>query len=152
MRASKPASNTAASTMPSAATASSPAVRATALFTPEATPLCSGSSASKTVVVSGATKHTAPSPSSTAAGKYVVQYDPPSPGSAYAAKPAAASSAPAMSGMRAPMRATRPPDQRESVNMSTMNGSPAAPAAVGVYCCTSTSRYGRKYRLPPSAA
>src|SRR5579884_2729933 len=131
MRRSNPALNTAASTIPSAAIAISPAVRATALFTPDATPLFSVSTASNTVVVSGATNSVPPIPSSTAAGKYVVQYDPPIPGSANAANPSAAKSAPAVIGMRAPTCATRPPDQRESANISRTNGNIAAPAAVG---------------------
>src|ERR1700681_2547210 len=125
MREENVASNTPASTMPSAATASSPAVRATALFTPDATPLFSVSTASKTVVVSGATKNAPPIPSSSAPGKYVVQYEPPIPGTANAANPAAATSAPTTSGTRAPMRAVSPPDQRDSVNISTTNGSRA---------------------------
>src|SRR5581483_1798741 len=131
MRASKPRSNTPASTIPNAAIASKPAVRATALLMPDATPLRSLSTASNTVVVSGATKHAPASPSSTAAGKYVVQYEPPIPGRANAAKAAAATSAPATSGNRAPTRATRPPDQRERTATSTTNGSIAAPAAAG---------------------
>ncbi len=107
-------------------------MRATALFTPDATPLFSVSTASNTVVVSGATKNAPPMPSSSAAGKYVVQYEPPMPGSANATNPAAATSAPTTSGMRAPMCAVSPPDQRDSVNISTTNGSSAPPAAVGV--------------------
>jgi len=59
-------------------------------------------------------------------------YEPPIPGKANATNPAPANSAPTTSGMRAPMCATKPPDHRESANMSNTNGSSDAPAAVGV--------------------
>jgi hypothetical protein len=62
-----------ATTMPIPAMPKRPAVRATALFTPDARPVCSTETASITTVVSGATKSAAPQPSSSAAGKNVVQ-------------------------------------------------------------------------------
>src|SRR5581483_4914723 len=121
----------AVTTMPSAAIPIKPAVRATALFIPEATPACSTGTAFITAVVNGATKSAPPQPSSVAAGKNVVQYDPPLPGTAKAKKPSAAMTAPKSSGVRAPIRATRPPDHRDAATMQKMKGSKAAPAAVG---------------------
>ena len=47
---------------------SSPAARATALLTPEASPAWAGGTAPSTVAVSGATKMASPSPSTTTAG------------------------------------------------------------------------------------
>ena len=51
-----------------AATAKSPAMRATALLTPDPTPRCRSSTAAKTVAVSGATVSVMPRPNSTTAG------------------------------------------------------------------------------------
>ena len=66
------------------------------------------------------------------AGKYVVQYvPPPMPGSEYNTYAQPASAAPATSGVRAPSRCTRPPDQREHPNCRITNGKNVAPAAVG---------------------
>ena len=76
------ASNVRASTTPKTAIASRPATRATALLTPDATPACRGSTALITVVVRGATVIAIPNPSTTTAGKNVVQYEPPIPGRA----------------------------------------------------------------------
>ena len=84
-----------------------------------------------TVVVSGATKSAPPSPRIAAAGKNVVQYDPPLPGSAYARKPAAARIAPSTSGVRGPILPTNPPDQRDETTMMKMNGRSAPPAPAG---------------------
>jgi hypothetical protein len=126
-------------------------MRAIALFIAEARPLRAGSDESNTVVVRGAMKNAAPIPSSTTAGKYVVQYVPPMPGSAKSTNAQPATAAPIVSGVRAPIFATRPPDQRESPNCSSTNGRKAAPAAVGAYRCTSIGVYGKKYRLPPNA-
>jgi hypothetical protein len=61
------------------------------------------------------------------------------------AKPDAATSDPTVSGILAPYRATRPPDQRESTNISRMSGSRAAPAALGSENLVST-RDGRNIR------
>src|SRR5579863_1734092 len=58
---------------PRAATPINPAVRATALLTPEATPECSTGTEFITVVVSGATKSAPPHPKIVAAGKKVAQ-------------------------------------------------------------------------------
>src|SRR5712691_5124301 len=109
-----------------------PATLATALLTPDAAPACRGSTALITVVVSGATVTAIPNPSMTMAGKNVVQYIPPMPGRAYSARPIAAIAGPTVRGSRLPTRATRPPDHRESANMTSGNGSNAAPAAVAV--------------------
>ena len=50
-----------------------PAVRATALLTPDAMPACSTGTLFITVVVNGATKSAPPQPKTIAAGKNVVQ-------------------------------------------------------------------------------
>ena len=59
--------------MPSTATANTDARRDTALLIPEAIPACFSSTEFITVVVSGATLVAIPSPSTTTAGKNVVQ-------------------------------------------------------------------------------
>src|SRR5579875_201936 len=64
---------TARTTSPSTAMAISPAVRDTALLMPEATPARCGPTDPITAVVSGATAIAMPRPSTTAAGKNVVQ-------------------------------------------------------------------------------
>jgi hypothetical protein len=115
---------------PKTATASSPAIRDTALFTPEATPASLEGTASITAVVSGATLIAIPMPKTTTAGKNVLQYEPPIPGREKSAKPAAATTVPTVSGNLAPYRATSPPDQRESMKISRISGSSAAPAWV----------------------
>ena len=60
-------------TMPNTATENSPAVRDTALLTPDAIPAQRSSTAFITVVVSGAMLIAMPTPSTTIAGKNVVQ-------------------------------------------------------------------------------
>src|SRR4029077_18791425 len=99
---------------PKTATAITPATRATVLFTPEATPTSCSSTAPMTALVSGATVIPMPSPITHIAGKKVVQYEPPAPGSASSRKPTAATSGPATSGARAPRRSARLPAGRES--------------------------------------
>ena len=58
---------------PKTATARSPAIRDTALFTPEATPASLEGTDSITAVVSGATLIAIPMPRTTTAGKKVLQ-------------------------------------------------------------------------------
>ncbi len=72
------------------------------MLIPEAAPACLCSTAFITVVVSGATLIAIPSPSTITAGKYVAQYEPPIPGLANSANPAAAISGPITSGFFAP--------------------------------------------------
>ena len=60
-------------TMPKLAIASKPATLETALLTPEATPTEFEATDCMTVVVSGATVNVIPNPSTSAAGKKVVQ-------------------------------------------------------------------------------
>jgi hypothetical protein len=62
-------SNRYKSNMPSAATASNPAVRAAALLIPEASPAWRGSTAPMTAVVSGATVSPIPTPRVRSPGK-----------------------------------------------------------------------------------
>ena len=66
-------SNVRASRTPKTAIARRPATRATALLMPDATPAWRVSTAPITVVVSGATVTAIPNPSTTTAGKKVVQ-------------------------------------------------------------------------------
>ena len=116
--------------------AMSPADRATALLIPDAMPDRSAATEDITVVVSGATVTTIPNPSTTIAGKNVVQYCPPTPGRASNANPAAATIGPATSGPFDPYRSTSPPAHLDSTNMIEISGSNAPPAAVAEYPCT----------------
>jgi len=76
------ASNVRESTTLKIAIARRPATLATALLMPEATPACRASTAAITVVVRGATVMAIPKPSTTTAGRNVVQKEPPIPGRA----------------------------------------------------------------------
>ena len=58
-----------AATMPSTATATSPATRATALLTPDAMPASPGPASERTVVVSGATVHESPTEKPSSGGR-----------------------------------------------------------------------------------
>ena len=58
---------------------------------------------------------------------------------------------PTTSGALAPYLFTKPPDQRESKNKMTMNGSQAAPAAVAEYSWTWIKLSGKKNIPPPKA-
>src|SRR5262249_37473085 len=91
----------ASATTPTIATARSAAPRATALFPPDATPTRPSSTAAITVLVSGATVTAIPVPTTTMAGKNVVQYEPPAPGTAQRRNPTAVITGPATSGRRA---------------------------------------------------
>src|SRR5437879_454158 len=108
--------------MPSAAIASRPATRATALFTPDAVPACAWSTAFITVVVRGAAVSASPMPSTKAAGKTVVQYDPPAPGIAKSTYPTPVIPGPKTSGRFDPYFATSPPDHRDSRNINRITG------------------------------
>src|SRR5688500_11854244 len=66
-------SNTEATTTPSSATATNPATRATALLTPDATPVSPSSTDVITAVDSGETTKPMPSPSKAADGNTAVQ-------------------------------------------------------------------------------
>src|SRR5262245_8293247 len=120
------------SAIPKTAIAISPATRATALLTPDATPACCVSTAVIAVVVSGATTIAIANPSTAMAGKNVVQYEAPIPGFAYSASPTAATIGPMVNGTLLPILATRPPDHRDSKNIRVGKGRNAAPAAVAV--------------------
>src|SRR5579859_5209512 len=100
------------------AMANSAAVCDTALLIPEAAPARFWVTELMTRVVRGATLTVIPNPNISIAGKYVIQYDPPTPESAKRTKPPAAKRGPAMRGFRGPYRSTRPPDQRESRNIN----------------------------------
>ena len=66
------------------------------------------------------------------AGPYAVV----GPDQANSAKPAAAIVGPAISGNRAPSRSSKPPAQRDSTPMITVNGRNTVPASVAEYPCT----------------
>src|SRR5215212_1947157 len=128
--ASRAAENVRKTKIPSSGIAKSPAARETALFTPEASPECLPSAELIAVVVSGAMTNDIPSPSTTTAGKNVVQYEPVVPGMAKRTKPVAAITGPMMSGSLAPYRVTKPPAHRDIRNVMMTNGRKAPPAAV----------------------
>src|ERR1700751_4421712 len=113
------------------AMANSAAVCDTALLIPDAAPARFWVAELMTRVVNGATLTVIPNPSRSTAGKYVIQYDPPTPGRAKRTKPPAATRGPMMRGFRGPYRSTRPPAQRESRNINSTIGKVAAPARVG---------------------
>src|SRR5580704_10094182 len=113
------------------AIANSAAVCDTALLIPDAAPARFWVTELMTRVVSGATLMVIPNPKKSIAGKYVVQYDSPTPGRAKRTKPTAATRGPMMSGFLDPCRSTRPPAQRESRNIKRTIGNVAAPARVG---------------------
>src|ERR1700684_3437881 len=117
---------------PKTAIARSPAIRDTALLTPEATPASREGTNSITAVVSGATLIAIPTPKTTTAGKNVLQYEPPIPGLRKSANPAAATNDPIVSGSFAPYRTTSPPDQRERTKINKIIGTRAAPASVAL--------------------
>ena len=68
------------------------------------------------------------------------------------AKPNAAITGPMISGSLGPYRATRPPDQRESMNISRIRGSTAAPVAVAEYPWTWIRFNGNRKKKIPIAA
>jgi hypothetical protein len=84
-------------------------LRETALLIPEATPARLSGTEFITVVVSGATQIAMPRPSTTTAGKKVVQYIPPTLGKMKRPNPAAATRGPITSGSFAPTLSTSPP-------------------------------------------
>src|SRR5262245_12572988 len=110
--------------------ANRPPTRAAALLMPEAVlPLSSGA-ALRTVVVRGATLTVMPVPTIIRPGRNPDQKLWLSPESPSTIKPKAVIDGPAISGSRAPKRATRPPDQRDPKPMMMENGRKAAPAPV----------------------
>ena len=116
---------------PSTAIATRPPIRATALFTPDATPACVRPAAVITVVVSGATVMPMPIASTTIGAKYATQYESPER-TLKSASPSAATAGPTVSGIRCPMRSTRPPAQRDIRNRMIVNGRSDAPVCVAV--------------------
>src|SRR5262245_49108164 len=108
-------------TRPRTAMDNTAARRDTALLIPEATPTRSFGTEFITVVVRGATVIAIPNPRITTPGKNVVQYVPPTEGTANSANPTAAMIGPSISGRLAPYRATRLPDHLDNKNMRRMN-------------------------------
>lgn len=84
-----------------------------------------------TAVVSGATVMPMPAPSTAMPGKNVLQYEPPTEGSASSAHPTAETSAPATSKGRGPTLPASAPSDRLMAEMSRAIGRRAAPARVG---------------------
>ena len=101
-RASRPAEKAAKTKMPKTGMASRLAIREIALLTPEASPEWLPETEFIAVVVRGAMTRDMPRPITTTAGKKVVQYEPPVPGTANSMKPAAATVGPITSGSFAP--------------------------------------------------
>src|ERR1700749_1363625 len=91
------------------AMANSGAVCETALLIPDAAPARFWGAELITRVVRGATLTVIPNPNMSTAGKYVVQYDPPTPGRAKRTNPPAVTRGPMTRGFRGPYRSTRPP-------------------------------------------
>src|SRR6478609_502364 len=86
------------------AMANSAAVWDTALLIPDAAPARFWVAELMTRVVSGATLMVTPTPNMITAGKYVIQYDPPTPGRAKRTKPPAVTRGPMMRGLLGPYR------------------------------------------------
>ena len=125
------------------ATASSPAARATALFTPDADPANRSGAASSTVAVSGETVSVIPAPNTIIAGSTSVSHDASGPTRSRSSSPHADTSGPMVIGSRGPMRPASAPTRAENRNMITVSGSSAVPAATGLkpatVCSCSTS-------------
>src|SRR5690554_1553796 len=113
----------------SAATASSPARRETALLTPEATPLIASSTASSTAVVNGATVSASPRPNTTTPANTPVGYPTPASIRDNHISPAAATSGPSVIGSLGPMRAPSSPAAGDRTRSSTVTGTSAEPAS-----------------------
>ncbi len=111
------------------ATARSPAIRATALLIAEAIPACSSSMAPSTAAVRGATVIANPAPSTSTAGRTVVQYVVPTSTRARRATPAPATMGPIVMGRRGPIRWESAPIRAENRSMNRVIGSSDAPAS-----------------------
>ena len=133
------------------ATASSPALRATALLTPDAAPACSVGAAASTVEVSGATSVVIPSPKTTTAGSTSVAYEASAPIRSMSSRPPAATSGPAVICSRGPIRSASAPDRADRASMISVNGSSEAPAASGLKPATTCSCRTSRNSTAPSA-
>ena len=81
--------------------------------------------------MTGATTSVSPSPNTITAGSTVETYESPGSIRVISSIPAAITSGPTVSGMRAPMRCARAPERADSASISAVTGSDAAPAASG---------------------
>ena len=104
------------------------AVRAMALFTPDATLAWSGSTEPMTVAVSGATNSTSPTPNTNAPGSTSVVHDALGPMRVSNSSPAPTTRGPTVSCSRGPIRWASEPDADENANISTVAGSNEVPA------------------------
>src|SRR6266567_2585143 len=115
----------------STATASRLPVRATALFTPDATPANRSGAAASTVAVTGATIADRPRPNTSTPGSTPVTYCAPGRTMRNSSMPAATSIGPATNCVLGPIRCASLPDRADSNSISTVIGRPASPARVG---------------------
>src|SRR4051795_2332740 len=135
-----------------AATASSPAARATVLLTPLAMPACRTSTAPSTVAVNGATVSASPRPSPMVPGRMSVRYEASGPIRASERTPRAATSGPTVMGIRGPIRCPSAPPRADRNSMMIVTGSSAAPDAIGENPATTCSATTSTKNTPDSAA
>src|SRR5215218_2449543 len=109
-----------------AATASKPPTRATALLTPDATPECCASAAASTVAVKGATVNASPPPNTNTAGSTASMYERPGSIRTISTRPHAMTNGPIVIGHRGPIRCASSPARAENTNMITVSGTVAA--------------------------
>ena len=108
------------------------AVRAIALFTPDATLTWSGLTDPMTVAVSGATNVTRPTPITIAPGRTSRPHNGSGPIRERRSSPAARMSGPAVSCRRGPICWASAPDRAEPMSISTVAGRSAVPACSAV--------------------
>ena len=99
------------------ATDSSPAARATALFTPDAAPTNRSGAEASTVAVSGATVSASPAPNTTTPGSTSATQHAPGPTRRSSSSPAALTSGPTVIGSRGPIRCASAPARAENTSM-----------------------------------
>src|SRR5215213_8815601 len=119
--------------------ASSPAVRATALLTPEATPAWLAGADISTAAVSGATVSVRPTPNTSTAGSTSVHQLAPGPIRSISTSPPADTSGPPVMNGRGPRRAAAAPTRADPASISAVTGSSVAPETIGLNPHTSWS-------------
>ena len=101
------------------------------MFTPDATPACTTSTAASTVAVNGATIRASPSANTTTAGNTSATYVAVAPIRVIMTTPTAHTSGPSVIGSRGPIRSANWPARAESSSITTVTGSNATPASSG---------------------
>ncbi len=142
-----------ATTTPSIATATRPAIRETALLMPDAAPVSSSSTAVMTALDSGETTSAMPSPISTISGKTPVQnWRTPEPISrARPANAMATTRLPLAIGTRGPIRSASLPTLPDSSAIAADRGRKMNPVCASSTPHPAISSIGRKNRMPESA-